>query len=354
MDLPKDYVLEIVKPLYGIPESGLHWYLTYLAHHIEHLGMIRSTVDPCVLIKRNESGPSGLVLVQVDDSLTFGNDPFLAEEEAHSSKFQSKPRTFLDETPTTFNGLTLQCFNPVTTKVKVHEKVRISANTSITNTLSCTSQGPITTLKNDDSISNTDRFSFWTESVTTREEQTRPCDHQDLDHNNYHNQLSKNAHTPNGHDHPGVHNELPNPKADIMINCTKHKQFPAVYMNSAYFRREPALHPIQILGDNGEGSQVSGIEPKECIDHHHSLDNMGERSEFGGNFIVWDRERRQPSGDAIWRLNKRAQLDGRLNHFTRTKESAIDNGPANDKLYGPPRCRAMSLASIYIYIDVST
>lgn len=28
MDLPERYVLEVIKPLYGIPESGLHWYLT--------------------------------------------------------------------------------------------------------------------------------------------------------------------------------------------------------------------------------------------------------------------------------------------------------------------------------------
>lgn len=30
-------VLKVVKPLYGNPESGLLWYLTYLAHHLEVL-----------------------------------------------------------------------------------------------------------------------------------------------------------------------------------------------------------------------------------------------------------------------------------------------------------------------------
>lgn len=39
MDLPRNMVLQVVRPLYGMPESGLHWYLTYLDHHITCLGM---------------------------------------------------------------------------------------------------------------------------------------------------------------------------------------------------------------------------------------------------------------------------------------------------------------------------
>ena len=27
------------KPLYGIPESGLHWFLTYHGHHLDRLNM---------------------------------------------------------------------------------------------------------------------------------------------------------------------------------------------------------------------------------------------------------------------------------------------------------------------------
>lgn len=35
--LPYGYVVKVVKPLYGIPESGFHWYLTYLTHHLDTL-----------------------------------------------------------------------------------------------------------------------------------------------------------------------------------------------------------------------------------------------------------------------------------------------------------------------------
>jgi hypothetical protein len=34
---PPDTVLSIEKPLYGLAESGLHWYKTYHTHHIEAL-----------------------------------------------------------------------------------------------------------------------------------------------------------------------------------------------------------------------------------------------------------------------------------------------------------------------------
>lgn len=42
MKIPPNTVLKVVKTLYGIPESGIHWYLTHQEHHIERLGMRRS------------------------------------------------------------------------------------------------------------------------------------------------------------------------------------------------------------------------------------------------------------------------------------------------------------------------
>lgn len=32
LGLPPGFVVKVLKPLYGIPESGLHWYLTYLSN----------------------------------------------------------------------------------------------------------------------------------------------------------------------------------------------------------------------------------------------------------------------------------------------------------------------------------
>lgn len=112
MDLPEGYVLEVVKPLYGIPESGLHWYMSYLTHHLESLNMVKSKVDPCVLIKRTNDKLTGMILLQVDDSLGFGNKDFLAEEEMASTQFKSKPRSSLTTAPSSFNGLTIRKLGP--------------------------------------------------------------------------------------------------------------------------------------------------------------------------------------------------------------------------------------------------
>lgn len=72
MGLAEDMVLLVVKTLYGIPESGLHWYITYLEYHMGKVGMERTTVDPCMFVKRKGGTLTGLVSFQVDDSLTLG------------------------------------------------------------------------------------------------------------------------------------------------------------------------------------------------------------------------------------------------------------------------------------------
>ena len=42
-------ILKIVRPLYGLPEAGNHWFQTYHCYHREKLGMAQSTYDPCLL-----------------------------------------------------------------------------------------------------------------------------------------------------------------------------------------------------------------------------------------------------------------------------------------------------------------
>ena len=105
LGLQPGFVLKVVRPLYGIPESGLHWYLTYLSHHLETLGMHRATADPCVLIKRSNNEIEGLILLQVDDSLGFCTPNFMEDEERASTVFRCKPRTPISTKPISFNGI---------------------------------------------------------------------------------------------------------------------------------------------------------------------------------------------------------------------------------------------------------
>jgi hypothetical protein len=39
LNLNNDSVLKVVKPLYGIPEAGNHWFKTYYSYYINELSM---------------------------------------------------------------------------------------------------------------------------------------------------------------------------------------------------------------------------------------------------------------------------------------------------------------------------
>lgn len=53
----------------------------------------------------------GLILLQVDDSLGFGSEKFLSEEEMESTAFRCKPRTMITKKPISFNGILIHKLN---------------------------------------------------------------------------------------------------------------------------------------------------------------------------------------------------------------------------------------------------
>ena len=97
MNLPKHKVLKAIKPLYGIPEAGLYWFVTYSDHHKHKLGMQCTSFDPCVLYRRDNNNFTGLTVLQVDDSYGFGSKDFLDKEENTKHNFICKPRETLQE-----------------------------------------------------------------------------------------------------------------------------------------------------------------------------------------------------------------------------------------------------------------
>ena len=106
LDIGVDNVLRIIKPLYGIPEAGNHWFNTYHRHHLEKLQMIQSTYDPC-LLSTKPGDPFGLLGLQVDDTLFVGDEDFVAAEERELRKanFASKELEQLTiEHPLKYNG----------------------------------------------------------------------------------------------------------------------------------------------------------------------------------------------------------------------------------------------------------
>jgi hypothetical protein len=96
MALPESMVLKAVKPLYGIPESGLHWFITYSEHHKRALYMKQSQADNCLLYRPADlqTLPATTVL-QVDDSFGVGDKDFLERENDASKEFKTKPRSLI-------------------------------------------------------------------------------------------------------------------------------------------------------------------------------------------------------------------------------------------------------------------
>jgi hypothetical protein len=106
---PPNTIMELIKPLYGIPEAGLHWWATYFKHHVYKLLMETSTYDPCLLITNTEEY-FGVVGMQTDDTLILADEKFSdrEEEERAKAKFLAKPKEKLaPENPLIFNGCIL-------------------------------------------------------------------------------------------------------------------------------------------------------------------------------------------------------------------------------------------------------
>jgi hypothetical protein len=105
LKLKEGSILKVVKPLYGVPEAGNHWFNTYHRHHLENLQMSESTYDPCLLyINTNGFGVVGL---QTDDTLFLADNTFATTEDTELKKanFSAKDREKLTSTtPIKFNG----------------------------------------------------------------------------------------------------------------------------------------------------------------------------------------------------------------------------------------------------------
>ncbi|OHW97454.1 integrase core domain protein [Colletotrichum incanum] len=78
---PKDILLYIIKLLYGLAESGLYWYKTYLEYYKNDLGITESTYDLCLLYITEGPDNFSITAMQTDDTLSFVTAPFSQKEE---------------------------------------------------------------------------------------------------------------------------------------------------------------------------------------------------------------------------------------------------------------------------------
>src|SRR6266568_6572548 len=74
---PKDIIIVILKPLYGITKAGTHWWATYSKHYKEKLLMTTFTFNPCFLITTMGT-PFGIISMQINNTIILGDDQFSA------------------------------------------------------------------------------------------------------------------------------------------------------------------------------------------------------------------------------------------------------------------------------------
>ena len=96
--LAEDELLRMLKPLYGAPEAGDYWDVTFMLHVKEDLVMNPLTGDPALFLKKDVGDPDGLLGADVDDSCMGGNKRFQHMTTATLDKFESRPRVYDDFT----------------------------------------------------------------------------------------------------------------------------------------------------------------------------------------------------------------------------------------------------------------
>ncbi|KYK57237.1 hypothetical protein DCS_04244 [Drechmeria coniospora] len=111
---PEGTIFRVMRPLYGIPEAGAHWFLTYQNHHREQLGMDQSSYDPCLMVSHPDNTAIGIIGMQTDDTIQLGNNVFMEREDHSLQKHNitAKPKTILtDGSVKDFNGLQISIEN---------------------------------------------------------------------------------------------------------------------------------------------------------------------------------------------------------------------------------------------------
>lgn len=91
-NLPAGHLLKLLKPLYGLSDSGDYWHATFSNHLIHDLDMTSTTGDLSLFFKVVEGKLRGMTGAYVEDTIGTGTKDFGEESKATGDRFQSKAR----------------------------------------------------------------------------------------------------------------------------------------------------------------------------------------------------------------------------------------------------------------------
>ena len=105
-ELPENSLLKLLKPLYGLSESGDAWFQRYNGYLTKNLKLEQTDGDMSCYYKREEEEElQGLLGVYVDDTLAAGSEKFKKLTDNIEKHFESKPREYL---PFQFAGINIK------------------------------------------------------------------------------------------------------------------------------------------------------------------------------------------------------------------------------------------------------
>lgn len=102
LDLPSGLRLILDWPLYGLPESGLHCFITHNDCLKTRLSMSAAIHNPCLLFTPRylsanccSSVPQGVTTLQTEETLYLGSEYFSVSERHSPKRITCKPKTIL-------------------------------------------------------------------------------------------------------------------------------------------------------------------------------------------------------------------------------------------------------------------
>lgn len=92
--LSKAVLLKLLKPLYGLTDSGDYWHATLTNHLRKNLEMVPTFSDPALFFHSIKGEVQGIIGSYVDDTISTGNDDFVESSKTIEKTFESKPREY--------------------------------------------------------------------------------------------------------------------------------------------------------------------------------------------------------------------------------------------------------------------
>jgi hypothetical protein len=92
--LDENHVLQLLRPLYGLADSGDYWFRTISSHLSNELSMERTSFDSAFFYKVLDEKLGGMCATYVDECLHAGTDQYSKSAEKTELRFQCREREY--------------------------------------------------------------------------------------------------------------------------------------------------------------------------------------------------------------------------------------------------------------------